>query len=459
MFDSHGTASGGPPSTRAVPTLDAAAVAGWVAALAGLTRDATDAERVDQIRALEELKAAAAAAQARASADLDASIRAQRAEAGMPAEAQGRGIASQVALARRESPVRGGRHLGLAKALVDEMPHTLAALASGRLSEWRATLLARETGYLSVEHRRHIDATLGGDLERLERLGDRSLVAEVKKLAYRLDPHSVVNRARKAAAERRVTCRPAPDTMAYLTALLPAKDAVAAYAALNRAAASARAEGDARTRGQVMADLLLERVSGRSPASGSALEVQLVMTDRALLRGDHEPTHLPGYGIVPAGLAREWLRSASDTASDTDGTARVWLRRLYTHPATQTLVAMDSARRTFPQHLRRFLVTRDLTCHTPWCDAPIRHADHAIPRDAGGPTDAVNGQGLCEQCNYAKQAPGWRSRPRPGPPHTVQVTTPTGHSYRSTAPPLPGHLPTAPSRAEYFFGELLELAG
>ena len=31
----------------------------------------------------------------------------------------------------------------------------------------------------------------------------------------------------------------------------------------------------------------------------------------------------------------------------------------------------------------------------------------------------------------------------PGPVHTVLTTTPTGHVYDSTAPPLPGHCPEA----------------
>lgn len=47
--------------------------------------------------------------------------------------------------------------------------------------------------------------------------------------------------------------------------------------------------------------------------------------------------------------------------------------------------------------------------------------------------------GLCEACNQVKEAPDWQSRTvdQPGP-HTVETTTPTGRTYRSTAPPLPG---------------------
>ena len=66
------------------------------------------------------------------------------------------------------------------------------------------------------------------------------------------------------------------------------------------------------------------------------------------------------------------------------------------------------------------------------------------PRRAGGPTSAGNGQGLCEACNHTKQAPGWRARPgHRGAGTTVEVTTPTGHTYTSRPPPPPanGHVP------------------
>jgi hypothetical protein len=115
----------------------------------------------------------------------------------------------------------------------------------------------------------------------------------------------------------------------------------------------------------------------------------------------------------------------------------VWLRRLYTRPDTVQLVAMESRRREFSPAQRRFLRLRDQICRTPWCDAPIRHTDHLRGASSGGDTDAVNGQGLCEACNYAKQAAGWRARPSPaGGRHAVETATPTGHTYRSVPPAL-----------------------
>lgn len=425
----------------------------WMETLADLS-GGSDAERVDLIRRLEELKAGAAAAQARLSAALDASQRAAQAAAGVPARRQGAGVGAQVALARRESPQRGSQHLGLARVLCAEMPHTLAALTAGRLSEWRATLLARETACLSLEHRRTVDATLAGDPHLLEGLGDAALVRRTRMLAYRLDPASVVARSRKAAAERRVTCRPAPDTMAYLTALLPAAQAVAVYAALTRHADSVRAAGDDRTRGQVMADTLVERVTGQATADAVQAEVQVVITDRALVHGGAEPGLLHGYGPVPSEVTRDLIRAAGSA----------WVRRLYTAPSTGELVAMESTRRCFEGRLRSFIVARDQICRTPWCDAPVRHGDHVVPAEDGGATTAGNGQGLCEACNYARQAPGWAGRSEAGGGegrHTVVITTPTGHAYRSTAPPLPGTPDAArahDSPLERAFAEVIRVA-
>jgi hypothetical protein len=50
--------------------------------------------------------------------------------------------------------------------------------------------------------------------------------------------------------------------------------------------------------------------------------------------------------------------------------------RLYTHPGSGELLDADKAARRFPRRLREALIARDQTCRTPWCDAPIRHADH-----------------------------------------------------------------------------------
>ena len=68
-----------------------------------------------------------------------------------------------------------------------EMPHTLAALECGALSEWRATLVVRESACLDVEDRRTLDAELCGDRSALDGMGDARVAAAAREIAYRLD--------------------------------------------------------------------------------------------------------------------------------------------------------------------------------------------------------------------------------------------------------------------------------
>ncbi|MGF9650057.1 DUF222 domain-containing protein [Pseudarthrobacter oxydans] len=437
---------------------------------------------IDQLRELEDLKAAAAAKQARIAVAYSLARRQEQAAAGVPADELGAGVGAEIALARRESPSRGGRLLGLGQALVTEMPHTLAALESGQLNEWRATLVVKETACLSAEDRAAVDEELAADTGTLAGAGDRAITSAVRAAAYRRDPRSVARRASHAVSERTVSLRPAPDTMAYLAALVPVAQGVAAYAALTRHADALKSSGDERPKGAIMADALIERLTG-TPGGITGVQIQLVMTDRTLFQGDSEPARLTGYGVVPGSWARKAVMAASgpepvgrETAAEKAGTGatgsgntgatgfgnmgatgfgnmgaaapsaatsesaefKVWLRRLYTAPTDGELVAMDSTARLFPPGLRRFLQVRDDTCRTPYCDAPIRHHDHITPWHKDGPTTSRNGQGLCEACNHTKEAPGWTAKPVPGPRHTLELRTPTGHTYRSSAPPLPG---------------------
>lgn len=397
---------------------------------------------VERIAALERLKAAAAAGQARLAAALDQARRSAEMAAGVPAARRGRGVATEVALARRDSPARGGRHLGFAKALVHEMPHTLVALETGVLSEWRATLVVRESACLDLEDRRRLDAELCSDPAALEGLGDAALTAAAKAIAYRLDPHAVVDRAAKAESERTVTIRPAPDTMTYVTALLPVAQGVSVYAALKR---EADLSCDGRSRGQVMADTLLERVTGRPAGQAVPVTINVVISDQALFGAESASAAIAGYGSVPSAVAQKLV-----TGAVADRRSRAALRRLYARPDSGALVAMDSRSRLFPKALAEFIELRDQRCRMPYCDAPIRHRDHAKPYSRGGPTSALNGLGICEACNYTKEAAGWTvtTRFNESGRHTAEFTTPAGGHYQSVAPPAPGTAATEPGEIE-----------
>lgn len=352
------------PSNIARPGMDCSG-GGWssteltelVTQLASLELDVSDAERVDQLAALEKVKAACAAVQVRitdrfvdSQAELakhfheqartcsDASdfdgwrtAREQarrheftpprptgprRAADGEPREGGGSrgtrraanpraGVAAQIALARHESPAKGTRLVSHALALTRHLPHTLAALQAGLLNEHRAFLVARQTSHLRPELQSAVDAqVIGANGESAGTWGDREVERRVRACADRLDAAAAVERARTAESERRVTLRPIPDTMALLSAVLPVTQAVAVHAALARAAATAKAAGDERSKGQIMADTLVALVTGQETASDVPIEVQVIITDRALFSGDDTPAHLPGYGPVPAAWVR-----------------------------------------------------------------------------------------------------------------------------------------------------------
>lgn len=393
-----------------------------------------DAARIDELAVLERVKGAVAARQARVT---DAFARSQQAEGAAvgvsPAEV-GRSVCAQVALARRDGPARGSRHVGLARALVREMPGVLGVLAQGLTTEWRATVIVRETAHLSVEQRAQVDAAIAGGLAGW---GDARTEREVRAWAQRLDPYGAARRAAKAAGDRRVTVRPAPDCMTYVTALLPVKDGVAVFGALHRAAmAGACQVQEQRGKGQIMADELVRRVL--TPGEGAAVVpevgVHLVMTDRTLVDADDEPGVVVGYGPVPAPVARDLVRA--------DARTRVWVRRLYTDAGSGELAGTDARQRDFPAVARMFLTVRDQVCRTPWCGSPIRHADHAVAVARGGVTDIGNGNGRCARCNLTKDVAGWATRVQDG---AIVTTTPTGHRYVSRPPKPPGSRPWLPT--------------
>ena len=422
----------------------------FIGALRHLDTDVDDVERIGQIRLLEEVKSAASAAQATVTTTFVDSQKSAQVAAGVPARQVGRGIAAQVGLAKRESRARAQQYVGWAGILTTELPGTLEELRAGRITEWRAKIVARETIWLDRADRLRIDAELA---PRLESLGDRKVEAEVKKRAYQLDPHGFMARIARAEKDRRVTLRPAPDTMSILSGLLPVAQGVAVHAALTRQADSLRAAGDDRSKGQIMADTLVERVTGQVAPEATSVEVRIVMTDQSLFNhgdGSSEPAHVEGYGPIPAELGRRIALAAAT------GDAQLWLRRLYADPQDGQLVAMESRRRLFADGLAEFLITRDQFCRTPWCDAPVRHSDHVVAVADGGRTSAGNGQGLCQACNHAKQAAGWRARAGGGGAGSeVETITPTGHTYRSQPPEPPGVRRRTGSLAEQHFQRII----
>jgi hypothetical protein len=245
------------------------------------------------------------------------------------------------------------------------------------------------------------------------------------KFAAEVAPEQALARARKAREGRRVSVRPTADGMADLYAHLPVEQAVACYAALNRAATDVfvGAEPVTRSRSQIMADTLVERVTGQATARDVNFDVQVVMPLETLIDpGCPVPAEIPGHGPLPADLARELLaRSAGRKA---------W-RRMVTRRGV--IIGGDSRRRVFSGFLADLIRARDGNrCTEPYCDAPIRRLDHIKRWSQGGPTRFSNGRGLCEFHDLVRETGGWTAAVVSDDPREVVTTTPTGHMYTST---------------------------
>ncbi|MCP3422580.1 HNH endonuclease [Nocardioides pinisoli] len=413
-------------------------VPGELHALADLLGDlapgSAPVDHLDQLEALERIKSAAAAAQALVAATLaDATDSEDAAASGRRTPPRAMSVGAEVALATLASPYAGEQRVLLSRRLRDHLPLTLAALRRGELTEHRAFAIAREVAHLTSEQRTRVDNDLA---PRLAGLGDVRLRDAVRRSCLTHAAESETRRCRRARADRRVTSRALDDGTGQLTAVLPIETLSAVRAALDAEVAAARASGDARTAGQVRADTLAARITGDETGTDAVpVRVDLVIAVESLFGDGTEPGHVTGAGHLPAALCIDLVRRASHAAKAT-------LRRLFVTPGDRALVAMESASRRFDGLLAEFLDLRDAgTCRTPGCNAAIRHRDHVTRAADGGRTEASNGQGLCERCNYVKESPGWTSwvaDPGQTGRHEVHGVTEHLRIFRSTAPPAPG---------------------
>ncbi|HJF48224.1 MAG TPA: HNH endonuclease [Brachybacterium paraconglomeratum] len=272
------------------------------------------------------------------------------------------------------------------------------------------------------------------------------------------DPDGEARRHQHAKRERHVTVRRGEHGMATVTAHVTALDAALIRKRLSLEAERLRTAGDRRGHQAIQADTFVDTLIGRSGSMEPVtLDIGVIITDHVLLDpGTGDLAQIEGYGTVPAEAVRESLRDPLDAIAGTDedplgpdGPAlRAVLRKLYEHPRTEELVAVESRARAFPSALARFIRLRDRTCRGPHCNAPIRHIDHIRPHAAGGCTCLENGQGVCAYCNGKEQQ--LASVERVGDPavdgHVVEWTTRLGTTRRTRSaalthrvePPDPG---------------------
>ncbi|GAA4380609.1 HNH endonuclease [Paeniglutamicibacter cryotolerans] len=412
-------------------------ITAFAISVATLAPCGSERELIELLTTTERAKAALAALEARTAAALDTARRTRHARAGLKKAAQGRGIGTEIALARHEAPAEGRRHLKCSRILTDDLPSTMDRFTQGSITEEQAMVIAHHLRKLTPAARTRADERLNEDPGLFTGEGVKALGNRVRALAQELDPRDPLARAETARGQRHLAIYPAPDAMMKVTGMIPVEAGLLINQVLDDLADSLTATGAAqgRTRIQLRTDEFCSLLTG-TRTTVPRVEINLVMSERTLFRGSREPAHLTGYGTVPADWARAMIHGPD--AVNGEAVAERWIRRLYTAPHAGELIGMDSRRRLFPAGLARFITARDRCCRTPGCNARIRDIDHVFGWALGGLTTQANGQGCCKACNLTKETPGWSTITVPGARHAVETTTPTGATYRSTAPPPPG---------------------
>lgn len=342
----------------------------------------------------------------------------------------GRGAAIELGMARRVSKATIDHQLAFAKPLVDDFPELLAAGLDGQISQAAAKHVVRACDVLDSEQRRALDGELTD-------LASRLSPGQVKKAANRrvaaADPDAAVARACRARAAKNIRAVVVGDGTGTLIATLPVEQTVAAWQALDHEARCRRADGDERSIRELICDLFVERVTGRTPADDLNLELSVLISASSLLGIDEQPARLTGhhggdYGVLPAELARCLAAGKS-----------VWARRLVCDPYDEALLSMDTRKRRFDGALRTFLLPRRHQLPTVLRRADLRDRPGAAPRR--------------RRTHLSRQRPRPR-QDRPSDPRSPALadrasrrrrrqrllwTTPTGHTYTSRPPPVLGY--------------------
>ena len=423
-------------------------------------QDLSPAARVDYLSALEKQSSWLQAAMQRAIvavAGIESSI-SEGPFSGVD-EAEREDVSSALRLSAGTAQMR----IDVARILVNHLPNTCSALATGELSAAHATVIAKETAaairdglsefaIFSIEERAIAHAEFHTPAQVAHHV--RNSIAKFAPATF----EEVVEKARDC---RRVSCYNDIDGMSTVVAILPAEDAqtvmkaieafivkgnsdfkIGAHGGGTVSGGSIGAHAGGTVSGSSMsddsADLAAASHSTSNRSSGSTIsdtrsadmkradaltalagfalaasseEVALhrrpitinVTIDLPTLLGLSEnPGQLAGYGAIPASVAR---------ALASDGK---W-KRFITDPQTGNL--LDYGRESYepPQALKDFLIARDRTCRFPGCrrSAALSDLDHAQSWQDGGSTSPENLGALCRRHHRLKTHDGWNVTSHP----------------------------------------------
>ena len=463
-----------PSATAAIPMNDDCvatllAAAPGIKTLGGLIaidpQDLSPAARIDYLAALERQSSWLQAAMQRAIVAV-AGISEGKSDGPFTGvdEAEREDVSSALRLSAGTAQMR----IDVARTLVNHLPNTCSALATGELSAAHATVIARETAaairdglsefaIFSIEEKA---------IAHAEFHTPSQVALQVRNAIAKFAPATFEEVVEKARDSRRVSCYNDVDGMSTVVAILPAEDAQTVMKAIEAFIIKGSSEfkisgdspiSDARNKSDRNDDSCdvagktsdsrnsdsrnsdtrsadMKRADALTSLAGFALAassedvalhrrpitVNVTIDLPTLLGLSENPGQLAGYGAIPASVAR---------ALASDGK---W-KRFITDPQTGAL--LDYGRETYqpPQALIDFLIARDRTCRFPGCrrSAALSDLDHAQSWEEGGTTSLDNLGALCRRHHQLKTHGGWSIESRAD--GSCTWTSPLGKIYQTPA--------------------------
>ncbi len=343
-----------------------------------------------------------------------------------------------ISTALRLAPTTAQSRIDVARTLVNHLPNTCSALATGEISPAHATVIAKETAaairdglpesaIFEIEQRAiaHAEFHTPGQVAN-----------QVRTTIARISPETFEEVVARARDTRKVSCYTESDGISTIVAILPAADAqvvmnsIESFIRAVNAEQGTDAKSDPRSSDMKRADALTAIASAYLSSAAEIvtphrrpISVNVTIDLPTLLGLAENPGQLAGYGAIPASVARELAADGK------------W-KRFITDPQTGNL--LDYGRQSYepPQALIDFLIARDRTCRFPGCrrSAALSDIDHAQSWETGGRTSPDNLGALCRRHHRLKTHDGWNVVSRAD--GSCTWTSPLGKIYLTPARPI-----------------------
>ncbi|MDQ1581144.1 MAG: hypothetical protein QOD05_1919 [Microbacteriaceae bacterium] len=345
-----------------------------------------------------------------------------------------RSLRAELAAALKIPERTAETQLVVSEALVHDLPDTLVALTAGEISYRHAQIL--------VDHAALLDSATRAALEAMALPSARNLTAakferKIRSLREHANPDTIRERHERAACDREVVFAPARDGMAWLSAYLPAVDALGAFTRLSEWASNLQHPDEVRTltqlRADVFRDLVIDgQVIDGQPGNGQpgnalsgnagrgvTAKVFVTVPVLTLLGREDLPATLDGYGPIDA-----------DTARMLAGHAPSFVR-LLTHPETGAVLSVGRESYRVPQDLKNWLQVRDATCRFPGCSRQVARCeiDHTRDWAHDGQTRHDNLAHLCKSHHTLKHNTDWQVTQARDGTGNLTWTSPAGRNY------------------------------